>query len=248
MDNYIREEILSPMGITDVTWTLDQAGNPHGMAGLQIRAVDLAKIGQMMLDGGTWRGRQIVSGDWVRLSTAQPAQPHDPTCGLLWWLIRGPEICMIDDAMIADLKAEGLTEDSLKKIESLKGKEYDLEGVWAALRPIVHKDKVASRKLKELDDRIRRQAVRNPSGYALVRSTASRPRDIEGNNWSFSRDFGSSPSASSGPQRQIRSRPTISPNSLTWSEIWRRPIRRRLFDPLRSRADFQDLLAAPAEP
>jgi CubicO group peptidase (beta-lactamase class C family) len=155
MDNYIREEILNPMGITDLTWTLDRAGNPHGMAGLQIRADDLAKIGQMMLDGGTWRGRRIVSGEWVRVSTAQPGQPHDPTCGLLWWLIRGPEICMIDDAMIADLKAEGLTEDSLKKIESLKGKEFDLEGVWAALRPIVHKDKVASRKLKELDDRIR---------------------------------------------------------------------------------------------
>jgi CubicO group peptidase (beta-lactamase class C family) len=155
MDVYIGEEIFRPMGITDVTWSLDQAGNPHGMAGLQIRAVDLAKIGQMMLDGGTWRASRVVSEDWVRLSTAQPGQPHEPTCGLLWWLIRGPESYEIDEAMIADLKEEGLTENSLKKIESLKGKKFDLEGVWAALRPILHQDKVVSRKLKKLDDRLR---------------------------------------------------------------------------------------------
>ena len=90
MDSYIGEEIFKPMGITDFTWSLDPSGNPHGMAGLQIRAVDLVKIGQMMLDGGTWRGTRVVSEDWVRLSTGQPGQPHDPTCGLLWWLVRAP--------------------------------------------------------------------------------------------------------------------------------------------------------------
>ena len=79
MDVYIGEEIFKPMGITDFRWSLDKAGNPHGMAGLQIRAVDLAKIGQMMLDGGTWRGRRVVSEDWVRLSTgaARPAARPD---------------------------------------------------------------------------------------------------------------------------------------------------------------------------
>ena len=85
MDIYIGEEIFKPMGITDFTWSLDPAGNPHGMAGLQIRAVDLVKIGQMMLDGGSWRGTRVVSEEWVRLSTGEPGRPHDPTCGLLWW-------------------------------------------------------------------------------------------------------------------------------------------------------------------
>ena len=57
--------------------------------------------------------------------------------------------------MIADLKEQGLTEGSLKKIEAIKGKKFDMEGVWAALRPILHTDQVVSRKLKELDDRLR---------------------------------------------------------------------------------------------
>ena len=62
---------------------------------------------------------------------------------------------VIDEAMIADLKAEGLTEESLKKIEPLKGKRFDPEGVWAVLRPILHADEVVSKKLKEIDERIR---------------------------------------------------------------------------------------------
>ena len=53
----------------------------------------------------------------------------------------------IDDAMMADLKEQGLTEGSLKKIEAIKGKEFDMEGVWAALRPIIREDKVLGRKV-----------------------------------------------------------------------------------------------------
>jgi CubicO group peptidase (beta-lactamase class C family) len=162
MDVYIGEEIFAPMGIADFTWSLDGAGNPHGMAGLQIRAIDLAKIGQMMLDGGTWKGRRLVSEEWVKLSTGQPGQPHDPTCGLLWWLIPGGEAYAIDDAMIADLKEVGLTDASLKKIEALKGKEFDGQGVWAALRPILHQDELASRKLREINDRLARTGRPRP--------------------------------------------------------------------------------------
>jgi CubicO group peptidase (beta-lactamase class C family) len=154
MDLYIRDEIFAPMGIADFTWSLDRAGNPHGMAGLQIRAIDLARVGQMMLDGGTWKGQRIVSQEWVRLSTGGPGQPYDPTCGILWWIASAREAWAIDDAMIADLKDMGLTDSSLKKIEALKGKEFEGEGVWAALRPIMHQDEVARHKLLELNDRI----------------------------------------------------------------------------------------------
>jgi CubicO group peptidase (beta-lactamase class C family) len=166
MDVYIGEEIFRPMGITDFSWSLDKAGNAQGYAGLQIRAVDLAKIGQVTLDGGTWRGARIVSEDWVRLSTAGPGQPHDPTSGLLWWLIRGPESFEMDDAMIADLKAEGLTEESLKKIEALKGKRFDMQGFWTAMRPILREDKVLSGKLKELNDRLRTTGRPGPKRVA----------------------------------------------------------------------------------
>jgi CubicO group peptidase (beta-lactamase class C family) len=36
MDQYVATEVFEPLVIKDFTWTLDRAGNPHGMAGLQI--------------------------------------------------------------------------------------------------------------------------------------------------------------------------------------------------------------------
>jgi CubicO group peptidase (beta-lactamase class C family) len=162
MDRYIGEEIFGPLGITDFDWTLDRAGNPHGMSGLQIRAIDFAKVGQMMLDGGRWKDARIVSEEWVRLSTGQAGQPFVPICGLLWWLIPDREAFLIDDAMIADLKAIGLTEESVRKVEALRGKEFDREGVWAALRPILHADDLFKHKLKDADDQIARTGRPRP--------------------------------------------------------------------------------------
>lgn len=49
MDLCLRDELFAPPGITDVTWTLDPPGNPHGVAGLQIHAADLALVGQFVL-------------------------------------------------------------------------------------------------------------------------------------------------------------------------------------------------------
>lgn len=85
-DEYIAERIFAPMGITDWAWYRDPAGNPHGMAGCKLRAEDLAKFGQMMIDRGVFAGRQIVPGDWVDMCT-RPSQDLYPRVGLLWWLL-----------------------------------------------------------------------------------------------------------------------------------------------------------------
>jgi CubicO group peptidase (beta-lactamase class C family) len=46
---------------------------------------DLARVGQLMLDGGRWHGKQVVPEAWVRASV-QPSQRVNPEYGLLWWL------------------------------------------------------------------------------------------------------------------------------------------------------------------
>jgi CubicO group peptidase (beta-lactamase class C family) len=85
MDQDIGKELFAPLGITDFGWDLDRAGNPHGMSGLKIRAIDLAKIGQLMLDQGLWQGKQVLSEDWVKRSI-ELSQTLFPRYGLLWWL------------------------------------------------------------------------------------------------------------------------------------------------------------------
>lgn len=83
MDAFIRREILEPLGVRDAAWVLDGAGNPPVMSGLQIRPMDLARVGQMMLDGGVLFGRRVVSRTWVEASVTHTLNPD---YGLLWWI------------------------------------------------------------------------------------------------------------------------------------------------------------------
>lgn len=71
LDDYARDHLFEPMGITHFewlgpgTWTPD---NPAAMSGLRLRARDLAKIGSVYLHDGRWNGRQIVPEAWVNRS------------------------------------------------------------------------------------------------------------------------------------------------------------------------------------
>ena len=150
LDRYLGKEIFEPLGIKDFHWTLDRAGNPHGMSGLEIRALDLARIGQMMLDEGSWKGKPVLSKEWINKSV-EPSQSLDPTYGLLWWLLRGPTRFAVDDGVIKHFKDRGMTAESAAKMEALKGKSLETEVFWASLRPIIRQDKILKTKLLALN-------------------------------------------------------------------------------------------------
>jgi CubicO group peptidase (beta-lactamase class C family) len=44
------------------------------------------KLGQLFLDGGRWRGRQIVSAEWARDATQAHATMQPGDYGYGWWL------------------------------------------------------------------------------------------------------------------------------------------------------------------
>lgn len=72
-------------------WFVDPKGIGAAGYGLCMSAEEMAKIGQMCLDGGTYGGRRIVSSEWIAEST----RPHiqcdgnfrDMLYGYLWWII-----------------------------------------------------------------------------------------------------------------------------------------------------------------
>jgi CubicO group peptidase (beta-lactamase class C family) len=51
-DELVRARVLTPLGIADVPWRRDRAGNPQTYYGASLRPWDLARIGLMLLDGG----------------------------------------------------------------------------------------------------------------------------------------------------------------------------------------------------
>jgi CubicO group peptidase (beta-lactamase class C family) len=90
LDDVAREFLFEPLGITDFAWTKNSRSGILEVGGLRLRSRDLVKIGQLVVNGGIWNGRQIVSEKWVKESTAAHIGPTDLLhfYGYQWWLGR----------------------------------------------------------------------------------------------------------------------------------------------------------------
>jgi len=94
IDEWARERLFEPIGITEFYWKITPDGEADTEGGLYLSTEDLARIGYLFLRGGEWNGRQIVSRDWVETSTA-PVVPDvapdndrpDAGYGYQWWIL-----------------------------------------------------------------------------------------------------------------------------------------------------------------
>lgn len=80
----------TPMKIQRYGWFLDFAGNPYGGGGVQFLPRDFMKLGQLMLNGGTWQGQRLLSREFVAKASAPLYPLRDLTYGYLWWGIDYP--------------------------------------------------------------------------------------------------------------------------------------------------------------
>jgi CubicO group peptidase (beta-lactamase class C family) len=88
LDEFARETLFEPMGIAGVEWSRVKGDSDAG-GGLRLRPRDMAKIGQLVLAGGRWNDRQIVSRGWIETSTAPKIEATGGLFyGYLWWLGR----------------------------------------------------------------------------------------------------------------------------------------------------------------
>jgi CubicO group peptidase (beta-lactamase class C family) len=86
--------LFGPLAIEDWEWFSLGNARPAAWAGLRLTARDMAKLGQVYLDDGRWRGRSIVSRDWIDAALAphiEAPKPRAPTrvtfsgYGFQWW-------------------------------------------------------------------------------------------------------------------------------------------------------------------
>ena len=93
-DTFAQRYLFDPLGITRVRWYYGLPDNlPHTGGGLNLRPLDMAKIGYLMLRNGRWENQQVISAEWARESTEHAvryprtiaSRPVD--YGYLWWLL-----------------------------------------------------------------------------------------------------------------------------------------------------------------
>ncbi|NVJ15727.1 serine hydrolase [Myxococcus sp. AM010] len=119
LDAYLMRRLFEPLGIRDVFWQKDPSGNPLGMSGLRLHPVDFAKVGQLMLQRGVWQGQRILSESWVQECTAAPSQAHNPTAGLLWWLVYDKAFRVLGQDMVDEARRNGMPEAPLSRLRDV---------------------------------------------------------------------------------------------------------------------------------
>ncbi len=74
--DYLRPRLFEPLGIEEAAW-MHLDGHDLGFSGLHVRTESIAKLGQLVLQGGRWGARQIVPARWVTEAT-RLQQRNDP--------------------------------------------------------------------------------------------------------------------------------------------------------------------------
>jgi len=70
LTEYLTPRLFQPLGIENFFWEKCPKGNEKAGWGLYILPEDIAKIGQTVLDGGRFEGKQIVPADWIEQATS----------------------------------------------------------------------------------------------------------------------------------------------------------------------------------
>lgn len=85
LDDYAATWLFAPLDIRESAWRRSPDGQATGGGGLKLRPRDLAKLGQLYLDGGVWNGRRVVPAAWVAESRRSTTSLGNDGYGYLWW-------------------------------------------------------------------------------------------------------------------------------------------------------------------
>lgn len=89
LETYANKKLFTPLGIENYQWQYTPQNVANTAGGLQLKALDLAKYGQLYKNSGLWEGKQIIPQKWVQASLSKQAkraeQNADGHYGYLFW-------------------------------------------------------------------------------------------------------------------------------------------------------------------
>jgi len=70
LDDYAQQTLFAPLGIRNFEWRQYSHGSMYLVGDILLRPRDMAKFGQLVLQGGSWNGQQVVPAAWLDKTTA----------------------------------------------------------------------------------------------------------------------------------------------------------------------------------
>ncbi len=93
--DYLQPKLFEPLGIKKPRWDTSPQDVSLGGYGLYLRTEDIAKFGQLLLQGGQWKGQQLVPAEWIEQATSKqvsngsdPERDWDQGYGFQFWQCR----------------------------------------------------------------------------------------------------------------------------------------------------------------
>lgn len=65
LENYLWEELLYDLGFLEFAFSHCPMGHAMGATGMYTRSEDIAKLGQLYLNNGVYKGKRLLSEDWT---------------------------------------------------------------------------------------------------------------------------------------------------------------------------------------
>jgi len=85
LDAFAQSELFGPLRVPRVVWRPGPDDRATAGTGMRLRPRDLAKLGQLYLDGGAWNGMPVVPEAWVERSQQRVIMLGQDRYGFLWW-------------------------------------------------------------------------------------------------------------------------------------------------------------------
>lgn len=99
--DYLRIKLFEPMHITDISWEISPEGINTGGWGVYVQSESLAKFGQLLLNRGVWKGKQLLPAWWVDQMMAKQSDTGSFGYGYGYhmWICEYPGAVRIDGAL-----------------------------------------------------------------------------------------------------------------------------------------------------
>jgi len=90
LEAFARDNLFGPLAFEEWNWQEDRAGQTKGQGNLFLTAPDFTRIGEMVLNGGAYEGKQVVSSEWIKESLKprfdiSESDPYASGYGYYWY-------------------------------------------------------------------------------------------------------------------------------------------------------------------